>query len=183
MFTEAQLKDSLSRLEKRKETEFTSRLEEIRERNRETKSETGSATENIIDVNHKGGETVVETPDGKKLVITGTGDVNVRSSSTKHSFTKEQIAELNRITSEKTELKIENENLITELKTQQFQITDLEEQLRVEKTKEVKSAPCNRLKWFLYGFALGISVMVLLFIFRKQIGVAIPFLKAIKFFR
>ena len=156
MYTKAQLIDSLKKVEKLKESFYQSKLDEIQRMNKSESSENSSNVQTETDVRHKGGTTKVETPTGT-LIISGSGEVDVRSVSNSSTFTKKQIEEYNEIKTEKAELTIENENLKIELKSQTNTIVDLQTSLDYESKKEVKSKPCRIWIWILIGFFGGLA--------------------------
>lgn len=177
--SEAQFKDSIAKLEKRKEEAYLARLKEIEERNKKESESTSKSNEVDMVIEHKGGKTVVETPSGN-FVVTGDGAV-VNTSSRNKSMSKKQIEEYNRKISEITEIKLENENLKSELRVQEGQIVELEEKLEAEKKSNTKIDSCN---YSIFFWIIGGLLLIILFLlFRKWLAIQFPFLSKFKFFK
>lgn len=178
LYTQAQFNDSLAKIEKRKEEAYLARLKEIEERNKKESESTSKSNEVDVTIEHKGGKTVVETPSGN-FVVTGDGAV-VNTSSRNKSMSKKQIEEHNRKVSEITEIKLENENLKSELRVQEGQIVELEEKLEAERKSNTKTVSCNYtiFFWIIGGLLLIIAILI----FRKWLVSKIPFLGKFKIF-
>lgn len=176
--SEAQFKDSIAALEKRKEEAYMVRLKEIEERNKKESESTSKTNEIDVTIEHKGGKTVVETPSGN-FVVTGDGAV-VNTSSRSKTMTKKEIEEYNRKLSELTEVKIENENLKSDLKVQEGQIVELQEKLQSEKKSKTKTVSCN---YSIFFWIIGGLLLIIAFlIFRKWLAIQFPFLEKFKIF-
>lgn len=177
--TEAQFKDSIAKLEKRKEEAYLARLKEIEERNKKESESTSKSNEVDMVIEHKGGKTVVETPSGN-FVVSGDG-ATVNTSSRSKTMSKKEIEEYNRKISEITEIKLENENLKSELRVQQNEIVELEQKLETEKKNSVKTDSCN---YVIFFWIIGALLLVIAFlIFRKWLAIQFPFLSKFRLFK
>ena len=176
--TEAQYKDSIAALEKRKEEAYMLRLREIEERNKKESESTTKTNEVDLTIEHKGGKTVVETPSGN-FVVTGDGAV-INTSSRSKVMTKKEIEEYNKKLSELTEVKIENENLKSELRVQEGQIVELQEKLETEKKSRTKTSSCNY--WLFIWTIVGLLLIIAFLLFRKWLAIQFPFLSRFKIF-
>lgn len=179
VYTQAQFNDSIAKIEKRKEEAYLARLKEIEERNKKESESTSKSNEVDVTIEHKGGKTVVETPSGN-FVVTGDG-ATVNTSSRNKSMSKKQIEEYNRKISEITEIKLENENLKSELRVQEGQIVELEEKLEAERKSNTKTDSCN---YSIFFWIIGVLLLIILFLlFRKWLAIQFPFLSKFKLFR